>query len=163
MNIFLYLPFIFKAFETIALFVFALATLIALKNIFAEEEISIYELIKEIIYSSLTFVIFFSLSDHTIPFNQVVKAFIIGVSAGFMISFVVKLFFQKTLWLVKGSFIFLLIWAITLIASEISEQIFESIEWWWIVLAVFSISMMIGETVNIALRQNIFKLRGQKK
>lgn len=163
MNNTFYLPLIFKALEIISLVFFGLATLLAIRDIFAEEELNLHDSIKEIIASLLAFVIFFSLSNQVVNTSYVIQAFSTGVAIGFVTSFFIKLGFKKSQWLTKGSLVFLIIWVVILILSEISEQIFENIEWWWILLAVFGISMMIGEVINIVLRKKFTKLRGQKK
>ncbi len=150
-----FLQIIFKSVEVISLVVLIIASVLAIKNIFEEEEINFKDSIKEIVYSLLAFFIFLLLSGDNIPIIQGFTAFLLGLSLGFITSYTIRIYEKKPLWYTKGTMIFLIIWAINLLISEVSEQFFSETVWWWLFIAIFSFAMMVGEIININLRKKV--------
>lgn len=130
-----------------------IGTLLTLRHMFDEEEFSLSDAIKDLVTASIAFGIFFFVGKTEIDLVDVFVAIGGGLMVGFITSAAVKMIYKKPQWITKGSAVFLVVWLLVFTLSQISEQIFEQVEWWWVFLAIFALSVNAGGLANLLMRQ----------
>ncbi len=134
------------------------ATIGSLCTMFDEEEFDLRDNFKDILMSALAFVIFFTISGETINFLHAIAAGGAGLIIGYLTTFPVKLYRQKISWYTRGTMIFLAVWSLIFTISQLSEYFFDDLlPWWWLSLAVFSLSAMMGSLAHLFQRQRAYR------
>ncbi len=146
--------------EIAALILFVIALVLAFKNIRSEEEFEPRETLKETSVAIIAFFFFLFMSGQSLPLLVGLGTIGCGLVIGMIVSFFIHLYQHKSHWFTRGSLVFMILWALVLLGTKVSERVMGDFEYWWLVMGLFTITMSVGNVLTLLFRKTRYRQTG---